>query len=138
MGASSNKEENKVQIQIIKCTYDIKNYNYTQIINNTNGEYINNEIESKIKILNNGAIEELVFQKKFPQLGINKIDFIVVDALENMSYLFNQCSSLKEIKFINMDTALVGNMNSMFSGCAELKYIDISIFRAIFVTDMSF
>ena len=132
MGASGNKEENKVQIQIIKCTYDIKNYNYTQIINNTNGKYINNEIESKIKILNNGAIEELVFQKKFSQLGINEIDFIVVKALKNMSYLFNQCSSLKEIKFINMDTALVGNMNSMFSGCAELEYIDISIFRAIF------
>ena len=63
MGASSNKEENKVQMRIIGCTYDIKNYNYTQIINNANGKCVNNEIDSEVKVLGGGAVEELVFQK---------------------------------------------------------------------------
>ena len=41
-------------ISYIKCTYEILNNNYVQIINNKDGFEINKDIESKIKILNNG------------------------------------------------------------------------------------
>ena len=50
-----------------RCTYDVKNYNETQIINDrcyvNNREVINEEIKSKIKILNNTKKEE--FRKIF-------------------------------------------------------------------------
>jgi hypothetical protein len=50
-----------------RCTYDVKNYNETKIINDrcyvNNREVINEEIKSKIKILNNTKKEE--FRKIF-------------------------------------------------------------------------
>ena len=42
------------KISYIICIYEISNNNYIQIINNTDGLELNKEIESKIKILNNG------------------------------------------------------------------------------------
>ena len=51
----------------LRCTYDVKNYNETKIINDrcyvNNREVINEEIKSKIKILNNTKKEE--FRKIF-------------------------------------------------------------------------
>ena len=77
------------------CTFEVEDiYNDIQIINNTNGEYINEEIESKIKILNNGQKEELIFKKKFDKKGKNIINFIFEGKLNNMSYMFSQCSTL--------------------------------------------
>ena len=58
------------QISYIKCIYEINDYNYNQIINNTDGLEINKEVESKIKILNNGRKEKLIFKKKFDKIGI--------------------------------------------------------------------
>ena len=47
------------------CTYNVKNINDDiQIINNKYGNCLNREIESKIKILNNGKKEKLVLKKK--------------------------------------------------------------------------
>ena len=45
---------NNNNISYIKCTYEIKDNNYIQIINNRDTEDVNEEIESKIKIWNNG------------------------------------------------------------------------------------
>ena len=49
------------KISYIKWTYEILDTNYVLIMNNTDGIEINKEIESKIKILNNGKEEKLVF-----------------------------------------------------------------------------
>ena len=52
------------------CTYEVNVINNDiQIINNRFGKYINEEIESKIKILNNGQKEKLVYKKKFDGKG---------------------------------------------------------------------
>ena len=92
-------------LSLIRCIYYIKDYNYTQIINNRGeGEKtVNEEIESKIKILNGNHREKLIFQKKFNTIGRNEITFIVEEKLNNMSFMFNKCSSLKEIHFINFE-----------------------------------
>ena len=104
------------------CTFEVEDiYNDIQIINNTNGEYINEEIESKIKILNNGQKEELIFKKKFDKKGKNIINFIFEGKLNNMSYMFSQCSTLKYINFISIDTEKVIDMKAMFQGCKELE-----------------
>ena len=120
------------------CIYDVKDINDDiQIINNTNGSYINEEIQSKIKILNNGQKEKLVLKKKFERKGKNSIHFIIEGKLNNMSYMFNQCSSLKYIYFISFETDQVINMKAMFQECNELEYLDLSNFNTINVTDMS-
>ena len=65
------------QISYIKCIYEISDYNYNQIINNTDGSEINKEIKSKIKILNNGKKEKIIFKKKFDKTGMKIIYFII-------------------------------------------------------------
>ena len=70
----------------IKCTYDIKNNDFVQILNNRGEKYINEEIESKIKILNGDIKESLTFRKKFDNIGINVVYFIIEEKLNNMSY----------------------------------------------------
>ena len=86
---------------LIKCTYYVKDNNLVQIMNNRGETYINDEIESKIKILNGDKREPLVFQKKFLSLGMNTIIFIIEGNLNNMNYLFNKCSSLKKVEFFS-------------------------------------
>ena len=68
-----NDENSKVDKNIsFRCTYEVKDINEDiQIINNTNEKFINEEIESKIKILNNGQKEKLVLKKKFYKTGKN-------------------------------------------------------------------
>ena len=47
-----------------RCTYDVKDFNEVQIINDRNKSFINEEIKSKIKIINNNKKEELILKKK--------------------------------------------------------------------------
>ena len=72
----------------IKCIYDKKDYNETQIINFRGEKIINEEIESKVKIWNDGKSEKLIFTKKFDKIGINVIYFIIEEKLTNMSFMF--------------------------------------------------
>ena len=85
--------KNKVSF---RCTYEIKDYNEIRIINYSNGDFINEEILTKIKILNSNKKEELIFKKKFNKLGYNTIDFIIEENLNDMSCMFSGCSSLKK------------------------------------------
>ena len=72
------------------CTYEVNVINNDiQIINNRFGKYINEEIETKIKILNNGQKEKLVYKKKFDRKWKNIIDFIIVGKLNDMSFMLS-------------------------------------------------
>jgi len=87
-----------------RCTYDIKNGNEIRIINDRsfvddNREVINEEIKSKIKILNGLHKEELIFNKKFDKRGYITIDFIIEGKLTDMSFMFLDCYSLKKVEF---------------------------------------
>ena len=54
-----------------------------------------------------------------------------------MSYMFNKCHKLKQIIGINkLITTNVINMESMFSECNELEYINLSNFNTINVKNM--
>ena len=128
------------KISFIKCTYEIKDINkYYQIINNKDilGDKINLEIESKIRILNKGKEEELIFKNKFNEKGIHYIYFINDILLTNMSYMFYDCSSLKEINLSSFKTDNVTDMSFMFYKCSSLKEINLSSFKTDNVTDMN-
>jgi len=125
-------------ISYIKCTYDIKDNNFIQILNNRGEININEEIESKIKILNDDKKEPLAFKKKFNKLGMNTIIFVIEENLVNMSFLFNKCNTLKKIEFFSFETVQCTDMSAMFQSCEELEYLDVSCFNTSNVTDMEY
>ena len=112
---NDNKEEikrnhinNDEQIKIIKIIIDF-------------------HVKSFIKLFHDSECIEYINFTKFHR---NNID--------NMSFMFNKCHKLKEIKGINnFNTINVTNMNSMFQECNELEYLDLSNFNTMNVTDMS-
>ena len=57
-------------ISYIKCIYDIKDYNETQIINFRGEKIINEEIESKVKNWNGEKAEKLIFKKNLINWGL--------------------------------------------------------------------
>ena len=58
--------------------------------------------------------------------------------VSDMSFMFNNCQKLREIKGIkNFNTSNVTIMKAMFQKCYELEYIDLSNFNTDKVTDMS-
>ena len=122
MGASSN-----LQIAF-RCTYDINNINNTTIINKgTNELYENEELYSKIRILNDNKIENLFYgYKLLDKSGVNTIDFIIKGKLTNMNYIFLECESLKKVEFISINTSKVTSMEQMFRGCISLESVDLS------------
>ena len=126
---SNIQPEISLEISYIKCTYDINDINESiQIINNRGIQFINEEIEAKVKILNGDKKEKLIFKKKFDKLGLNTVHFIIEEKLTNMSYMFNQCSRLKEVNFISVETKQVTKMRALFEDCKELEYLDLSNF----------
>ena len=125
------------KISYIRCTYEIFDYNYVQIINNTDGIEINKDIESKIKILNNGKEEKLIFTKKFDKTGIKTLYFSIDKILNDMSFLFNNCSTLKTVDFISCETNNVTNMRAMFQSCHKLENLDLTNFNTSKVTNMN-
>ena len=46
-----------------------------------------------------------------------------------MSYLFNECTNLKEINLKNINTDSVTNMKFMFAYCSNLEYLDLLSFN---------
>ena len=135
-GNGNNQPKFAKGTSFVRCTYDIKDYNETQIINDRGRKYINEEIGAKIKIWNNGNKERLIFKKKFNKLGLNTIDFIFEEKLINMSYMFNECSSLKHVQFFSGELLQATKIGAMFQMCSELECIDLTNFNTSNVDDM--
>ena len=78
LNESDNSEETpKVKYNVsFRCYYDIKDTGYTQIINKGENDVVNQEIEAKIKILENNKVKNLIFQKKFDKIGMNTVEFL--------------------------------------------------------------
>ena len=56
----------------------------------------------------------------------------------NMSFMFNKCNKLKEIKGIDkFNTSKVINMESLFQLCGELQDLDVTNFDTSNVIDMN-
>ena len=74
----------------------------------------------------------------------NELEYIDLSSfntskLTDISYMFNECLKLKEIKGINnFITINVIYMNSMYQCCKELVNLDLCNFNTSKVTDMSF
>ena len=106
---------------------EYKDKNKEKYKNLSNFENIPVGIE-KIKLINKQRLKN--YSKFFSKCGfidsINFIKFKETD-IKNMSYMFNGCSNLKEIKGLkNFNTGEVTNMSHMFEKCYNLLNLDLS------------
>ena len=56
----------------------------------------------------------------------------------DMSGMFHECSSLKELNLNNFNTINVTNMSGMFSTCSSLKELNLNNFNTNNVTNMKY
>lgn len=124
------------KISFIKCIYKITEEN-----NNENIEIvgdINNETKEKTKIIIDGKILSLkhLTTYKFDKKGNYNVYFIDESPITDLSFMFKECSSLKEIYLSSFNTKQLTNINSMFEGCTSLQKIDLSNFTTDKVTEM--
>jgi len=131
-------------LNYIKCIYEIKKHYLgkdIQILNNEGYYYnkviINEEVLNKMKVIINGEIKSNILTYKFNKEGLYNIYITYNHLITNMSYMFFDCSSLKEINLSSFDTSQVTNMSYMFYSCSSLKEINLSSFNTNQVTDMS-
>lgn len=55
---------------------------------------------------------------------------LYTNTTDDMTSMFENCSSLKEIDLSNFETKNVYSMNDMFMNCSSLKTIDTSKFNS--------
>ena len=148
MNNKKNIIEGIIDISIEDINKEIILYNSKEDID----IYINNERlinENKYKFDKKGKYNfKLIFKNQITNLNglfekvtqLYSINIINLDTSKviDMSYMFNNCKKLKEIKGINnFNTNNVTKMNSMFQACNELSYLDLSNFNTSKVNDMS-
>ena len=56
--------------------------------------------------------------------------------MENTSYMYCKCSSLKSIDLSSFNTSNVKDIRGMFFGCSSLESIDLSSFNTSNVNNM--
>ena len=129
------------KINCIKCIYEIKKEDIgmeIQIINNQNYlGHLNREIEKEIKIILNGEIKSNTLKYKFNKEGIYIIYLVTYNFLTYMSFMFYNCSLLKKVDLLSVNTSQVTDMSEMFHNCTSLEELNLSSFNTEQVTDMS-
>ena len=144
LGIKSNEINNKIIL-------------FNSDINNGINVYLNNK---KINVIKSYKIQyknfdekgkyefKLIFKKDISNLerlfedcsNLISIDFSNFESknVNNMSFMFNECYKLKEIKGIDkLDTSNVNNMSTMFQECYEIEYLDLSNYNTENVKDIS-
>ncbi len=130
-------EKNRELINTIKCNYDIKEINKPiQIINNKNNEGSN--IKKYCTLFLNNEKIEFNLTHIFPNIKKYDIKFRFLKYLNDMSYMFSDCSSLSSLDLSNLNTINVNDMKYMLSNCISLTSLDLSNFNTINVNDMSY
>ena len=98
--------------------------------------------KSKIKkVTFSGAVKPTSCQEWFLDCEnlttINHMENLYTNTTDDMTSMFENCTSLKEIDLSNFETENVYSMNDMFMNCSSLKTIDTSKFNTAKVTDFS-
>lgn len=70
-------------------------------------------------------------------ISITGIEFVDTFFVENMSRMFAECRSLKNLDLSKFNTINVINMSEMFLNCSSLTELNLSTFNTKKVTDMS-
>lgn len=94
------------------------------------------------KVTFSGAVKPTSCQEWFLDCEnlttINHMENLYTNTTDDMTSMFENCTSLKEIDLSNFETENVYSMNDMFMNCSSLKRIDTSKFNTAKVKDMQF
>ncbi len=69
---------------------------------------------------------------------IQGMEYLCTDSVNDMSQMFNQCSSLTSLDVSHFNTERVTTMAWMFSECESLTALDVTSFNTAKVDDMSY
>ena len=93
------------------------------------------------KVTFSGAVKPTSCQEWFLDCEnlttINHMENLYTNTTDDMTSMFENCTSLKEIDLSNFETENVYSMNDMFMNCSSLKTIDTSKFNTAKVNDFS-
>ena len=131
-------DDRNINIKIKNCiTVDIEitEENVGKNIDIVNSSY-KEIIENFIIKINNVKLPSFSYKQIFKKKGKIKIQYLLKNILFNMSYMFSECYSLKDINLSNFNAKNVTNMEHMFSGCCSLTSINLSNFNIQNVTYM--
>ena len=132
----------KQYFKIINISKEEEPYYHIYINNNTIEEknkcyYKGKNKINKIRIIIDHEVKSLSSLFYYSELqSINFIKFHRND-INDMSMMFNGCSSLKELNISKIKTENATNMSFMFENCKSLKKLDLSNLITDNVTDMS-
>ena len=120
-----NNEEKKIinkksdYINVINLIYDNKKEEITNIF----GEKYVKANKDNIELIINGERSPLV-DKYILKKGENNIKMLIKNNILNLEYMFENCSTLKNIEDLkNLNTKEITNFSHIFSGCSSLSDI---------------
>ena len=120
----------------------IVKYSFENYLININ--YIFSRCENLVKVdlsnFNTSNVNDMSFMfnecNKLKEIkGINNL---ITNNVINISSMFKGCNSLEDLDLSTFNTSNVINMSVMFGACNNLKYLNISNFNTLNVNDMSF
>ena len=116
---------------------------------------VNNERTVKEMCTNNySSIKNIIFDESFKTYAptslkdffiscnaletISGLEYLNTANVENMSYMFYDCSALKSLDLTNFNTANVTYMYGMFDGCSALESLNLTNFNTAKVEYMNY
>ena len=113
---------------------------------------IDYQVISFKELFSNCTCISSIFFKKFYRINITNMSYMFFNCsslkelnlsniktnVKDMSHMCYHCSSLKKINFSNFNTNNVRNMRGMFSECSSLKELNLTDFITKNVTDMRY
>ena len=128
-------------INFIKCKYEIKYYDLGQdilLVGNKTKKLALKKGEKKkeVEVLIQNELKPNIQTYKFEEEGIYTIYFIYHILLTNMSNMFRNCHTLKEINFASFNASEVTNMAGLFCDCSSLEKINFTSIYTNQVTNM--
>ena len=118
----------------IKIKYTIKEEGNIRIFG---AKFVKNNKE-KLKMEINREIIKLNEYYYYQNVNNNlEIILIGTEKVTDMSYMFCDCSSLKELKLDNFNTKNVEIMEEMFSNCTSIEYLPVNNFNTDNVSNMT-
>ena len=133
----SSKSENK---NIIKCLYDIKKEDLNKEIKVYDNKFnIEKDINS-VSIYKTNEMKKIIKDGKliFNEEGKYFISYEINNSAKDFRDLFCQCKTLKKVYFPSFVDIKIENMSNMFNGCTSLEEINFPrSFNTEAVTNMS-
>ncbi len=97
----------------------------------------NNEINStNCELFLNDKLIDFSLKYKFPNEGKYKIKIVFKKLLNDISYMFCYCTSIRYMNLLNFNTNNVTNMSCLFINCESLISLDLSNFNTSNVKSM--